>query len=487
MLNGHGLWSMTSRRLSTEEEYAGAIAEYDEAAATRDMARPIRRARMSADARAFGNPSMESMRNGAMGGGMMGGAGTDGAESDGAQDSLRFEAVAPETSLGFQPIPTNGASEIPLPAQYAELIRQFGEDDPRVKVIEEATWFALNENERPRRFQYFMSPQADEVAQTSPAIADDTAKEDFIRQLRSSVSTQPRKSNEAPADALATTEQGRERGGWRYRGSYGRASGDGVAKKPINAPRPKTWRRVKAIPNTTRLMIGDREELDLNGMQVHVQVDGFRARVLVDYFYYNDRDRQLEGKFKLRLPDDASLYYFAFGQSAFDLTSNGEVPNRGFLETNDETQFVSLRAGDIKADRESMWRNVKEARMVPREKAAYAYGQTVRRRVDPALVEWSGAGVFNANVFPLMPKKLHRIVIGYDVNLTRTDDGLAYSLDLPEEPGKCKVELNVRDTPGTTGALFGQLEGKREAGRQGSSLPHQQAGTGRVNQADDCW
>lgn len=215
-------------------------------------------------------------------------------------------------------------------------------------------------------------------------------------------------------------------------------------------PAPRTWRRVKAVPNTSRLMIGDREELDMNGMDVHVQVDGFRARVLVDYFYYNDRNRQLEGKFKIRLPDDASLYYFAFGQSAFDLTSNGELPNRDFLETGDETRFVSLRAEDVRRTRQNVWQNVKEARMVPKEKAAFAYGQTVRRRVDPALVEWSGAGVFNANVFPLMPKKLHRIVIGYDVNLTPTTEGLVYNLDLPEQTGKCKIELNVSDLPGTT-------------------------------------
>ena len=161
---------------------------------------------------------------------------------------------------------------------------------------------------------------------------------------------------------------------------------------------PKTWRRVKAIPNTSRLMVGDREELDLHGMQVHVQVDGFRARVLVDYLFHNDHDAQLEGKFKIRLPDDASLYYFAFGQSAFDLTSSGELPNDEFLpERDSRTQFVSMRANDIRKDRQDQWRNVKEARMVPREKAAFAYGQTVRRRVDPALVEWSGAGVFNAN------------------------------------------------------------------------------------------
>ena len=219
-----------------------------------------------------------------------------------------------------------------------------------------------------------------------------------------------------------------------------------------DSKRMKSWKRVKAIPNTSRLMIGDHEELDMNGMQVRVQVDGFRARVLVDCFYYNDRNQQLEGKFKLRLPDDASLYYFAFGQSAFDLTRNGKLTQNEFIDPL-TTRFVALKPSRIKQDRGDVWRNVKESRMVPREKAAYAYSQTVRRRVDPALVEWSGAGVFNASVFPLMPKKLHRIVIGYDVDLQRTANGLTYNLDLPTSVKQCKVDIDVRELNGATVAL----------------------------------
>ena len=193
-------------------------------------------------------------------------------------------------------------------------------------------------------------------------------------------------------------------------------------------------------------MVGDKDELDMTGMQVNVKVDGFRARVLLDCFYYNDRDRQLEGNFKLRLPDDASLYYFAFGESAYDLTEEGGIVKEEFL--NDETQFVSFNAPDIKTARQDVWANVKESRMVPREKAAHAYSETVRRKVDPALVEWSGAGVFNARVFPLAPKKLHRIVIGYDTNLKKENGEWVYELDLPENVGQCQVDLNVQPIEG---------------------------------------
>ncbi|QEG20555.1 hypothetical protein [Mariniblastus fucicola] len=220
--------------------------------------------------------------------------------------------------------------------------------------------------------------------------------------------------------------------------------------------KPKSWKRVKAIPNTTRLMVGDKEELSLNGMQVNAQVDGFRARVLVDYFYYNDRERQLEGNFKLRLPDDASLYYFAFGESAYGFSPEGKLAGEEFL--SDGTQFVSLRAQDVKEARKGQWDNVKEARMVPKEKAAHAFRETVRRRVDPALVEWSGAGVFNAKVFPLAPKKLHRIVVGYDVNLKRSKDGLKFELSLPEQTGQCGVEVNVKDLEGVSYSVTPEVD-----------------------------
>ena len=208
----------------------------------------------------------------------------------------------------------------------------------------------------------------------------------------------------------------------------------------------RTWKKVKATPNTTRLMVGDKDELDLTGMQVNVQVDGFRARVLIDSFYYNDRPNQLEGNFKLRLPDDASLFYFAFGESAYDLQPQGKLAQEEFFD--DGTQFVSLNAKSVRDARQDSWKNVKESRMVPREKAAHAFRETVRRKVDPALVEWSGAGVFNARVFPLAPRKLHRIVIGYDVNLKKSDGEWVYDLQLPEQPGECQVDLNVQPIDG---------------------------------------
>jgi len=241
-----------------------------------------------------------------------------------------------------------------------------------------------------------------------------------------------------------------------------------------NAPRPptpekklkaggkspvKTWKRVEATPNTSRLMIGDKEELELRGLQVNVRVDGFRARVVLDLFYFNDRDRQFEGTFKLRLPNEASPFMFAFGESV--LVAGGKPDEPRFI-LDDAGQEV-LSTEEIIRSRAETWENVKEARMVPKEKAALAYTETVRRRIDPALMEWSGAGVFNARVFPLSPKKLHRIVIGYDVDLLQVGDDLEYRLDLPSEVAHRVVDLSIANLEGVE-----VLATARDEARQGT-------------------
>ena len=188
-------------------------------------------------------------------------------------------------------------------------------------------------------------------------------------------------------------------------------------------------------------MVGDKEELPLKGMQVDVRVDGFRARVLIDLYYFNDRGQQLEGNFQLRLPDEASPYFFAFGRTVYQAPQVAATDSMFF-----KPQQVSQ--GDTTPEkilelRGNSWEQPKVARMVPKEKAALAYRDTVRRRIDPALVEWSGAGVFQCRVFSLAPQSLHRVTIGYDVDLIRAGDDLELRLDLPEETPATIVDLNI--------------------------------------------
>lgn len=217
----------------------------------------------------------------------------------------------------------------------------------------------------------------------------------------------------------------------------------------------KTWKRSTLAANTSRLMIGDTEELAIRGMQVHARVDGFRARVLIDFYFANDHDRRYEGTFKMRLPEGASPYYLAFGQSKFE--------DARYLEAK-KVRDHSFSASKIAVDRDAEWIEPKVARMVPKEQAARAYGNVVRRQVDPALMEWAGAGVFNARIFPIEPRKLHRVVVGYDMDLTRIGDDLEMQLPIPENLPSSAVDLDIVNLPGGSIAVTTVAPGAQGGG-----------------------
>jgi hypothetical protein len=202
-----------------------------------------------------------------------------------------------------------------------------------------------------------------------------------------------------------------------------------------------TWKPSRLVPNTSRLMVGDKEELPLRAMQVDVRIDGFRARVLLDLYYFNDRPRQLEGSFQLRLPEEASPYFFAFGRTVYQASAIG--PDASLFFKPEKLRKADTAPDRLLALRHESWVEPKVARVVTKEKAAHAYRETVRRRVDPALVEWAGAGVFQCRVFPLAPHALHRVVIGYDVDLIQAGEDLELRLDLPEKAPTCIVDLSV--------------------------------------------
>lgn len=233
-----------------------------------------------------------------------------------------------------------------------------------------------------------------------------------------------------------------------------------------------TWRPATATPNAARLSVGHHDDLTMAARDTYVKIDGYRARVLLDYYYFNDRPQQLEGSFKIRMPADASLHYFAFGAVNVNVPSVPTTPAERGKGGEAVEQVASIQDRTLKAIRSTaktagadlarramdaeyrasshpLFKEVKTARIVEKQKAALAYEETVRRRVDPALVEWSGPGIFQTKVFPLLPNRMHRIVIGYDVSLKEVDGTLLFDLDLPEEQAGGRVEFDVAATPGS--------------------------------------
>ncbi len=214
----------------------------------------------------------------------------------------------------------------------------------------------------------------------------------------------------------------------------GGGAGGAFAGRGGRADRSTTWRRSTLSDHELRLTVGGDRELPLKGVHANVRVDGFRARVVLDCFFENDTDRRLEGTFQLRMPDGASPHFLAFGETRIRATLHAAL----------QKGAPSVDIDTLMGSRADSWSNPKEARMVPRRQAAEAYKRVVRRRVDPALMEWAGAGIFHTRVFPLAPRRVHRIVLGYDIDLVEMGEELAFRLGLPDDVPELLVDLEVQ-------------------------------------------
>lgn len=283
--------------------------------------------------------------------------------------------------------------------------------------------------------------------------SDDSSPAQSASAQRNEAKMDSKRAEEAPTGAAAPSpmsasaeEAKKEDGGGGPGGAKGGAT---------------TWKKSVAQPNTSQLSIGDNETLPIRGMQLRSQIDGFRARVLIDFYFFNPNPQQYEGTFKLRLPDGASPLFFAFGQSAWSATPTDPVK----YDEPAERRKGGFEPAQIEAERKAKWVDPKIARMVPKEQAAHAYGETVRRAVDPALLEWAGAGVFNARVFPIAPYKLHRVVVAYDMDLTAIGDDLEMQIPIPPDLPSSAIDLNIAAPKGVKLTVSPESESEVVDGR----------------------
>ncbi|MDM1373156.1 carboxypeptidase-like regulatory domain-containing protein [Myroides marinus] len=206
----------------------------------------------------------------------------------------------------------------------------------------------------------------------------------------------------------------------------------------------ETWKKSTLKDNSMRLEIGDNEFLPLEDAQIAMQVDGNRIRVLIDAYFYNDKRSGLEGTFKLKLPVDASPYYFAFGGTTmFDKDAKGKNATplaklHDYTKDNFDLSSVGIQKREDQ-------KSIKQARITEKQTAADAYFSTINRKVDPALMEWSGADMFSCRVFPLEANQLHHIVVGYDVDMVEGVDFREFVLSLPEVKNKLRLDMAVAD------------------------------------------
>lgn len=204
-------------------------------------------------------------------------------------------------------------------------------------------------------------------------------------------------------------------------------------EKPKPEKAPSVWKRDRQRPSFARVYVGDGNSLELVSMHVSVVVDGPRARTTVDHVFRNPHDRQLEGTFEYPLPTGASPSYFAMflGQ-----TRDAAPPRFAQRSKLTDDQLPRLTPVElVKHVDKDDWGKLTEARVVAKDKALEAYEDTVRGKIDPALLEYAGGNTFSGRVFPIPPKGYNRVILSYEETLPFSRGDQLYRFPLPD----CKL------------------------------------------------
>lgn len=123
--------------------------------------------------------------------------------------------------------------------------------------------------------------------------------------------------------------------------------------------------------------------LRVKNHNVSVTIENQVARTHIDQIFVNDSDFQLEGTYIFPLPADATISEFAMYVDGKRL----------------------------------------EGKILDREEARRIYEDIVRRRRDPALLEYIGQNAFQARIFPITPHSEKRVEISY-AQVLKIENGL---------------------------------------------------------------
>ncbi|MBT8379483.1 MAG: VIT and VWA domain-containing protein [Ignavibacteria bacterium] len=137
---------------------------------------------------------------------------------------------------------------------------------------------------------------------------------------------------------------------------------------------------------------------------VDVKINGNIAETLIDQEFYNPSNHLLEGYYIFPIP-------------------KGAVINEFSMEINGEMVYAEL---------------------LDAIKARQIYEDIVRQIKDPALLEYTGQGIFKVRIFPIEPKSKKKVTISYREVLS-SDNGLyEYVYPLNTEKFSAKPLKNVR-------------------------------------------
>jgi len=195
----------------------------------------------------------------------------------------------------------------------------------------------------------------------------------------------------------------------------------------------KSYQADSAAP--IRLTTSDGTGLDLRELRVRSVVNGPLAFTELKMTFHNPRNRELEGRFEITLPDNASVARLAM-------------------------------------KRNSHWQ---EAEVVARRRGQEVYERYLHKQVDPVLLEASVGNQFRARVYPIAAKGDKEIIISYSEVLPASGEyrlllaGLSTvaKLDVDVHHGASRERFIRPDFVGTRDLVVATTKAKNTAVRGG--------------------
>lgn len=204
----------------------------------------------------------------------------------------------------------------------------------------------------------------------------------------------------------------------------------------------RSWTQQLDSAPLASVSLGGDKKMDLVAMRVTVQVEGLRARTLVDHIFHNPYAKVAEGRFRYSLPADATVSYF--GLFGIDTTTQPAFFGaQDPLQNQDEVAVAGAEPKKVADGADpKLWGEVKEARIVAQEVATQVYEQETAKKVDPALVEQVAPNTFEAKVYPIPANGFNRVLVAYEQTLPRLGGHFSYTFVVPKG-SKGSVEFTL--------------------------------------------
>jgi len=167
--------------------------------------------------------------------------------------------------------------------------------------------------------------------------------------------------------------------------------------------------------------------LQIAKLNINISVTGNIASTVYDITFYNPFDRVLEGSFEFPLAEGQNVYRYG-------------------LEING---------------------NMREGVVVEKQLARVAYENTVRRNIDPGLLEKTKGNSYRTRIYPIPAKGYKSILNSIEQNLQYKDNKLLYLLPIQSTTAIQSLIVNAKVynslAPLVTGTTPSQFQFRQQA------------------------